>query len=359
MSAKAEIVSLTGLRGLAAFLVVLHHINIAIMPEGSRILLRGQPFVDLFFVLSGFVISMVYIEERIDWRLFFQARLARIYPLHIASAIAMAFAVVCLKLATHSPWPERVSLVEAFREFTLTMAMPFFGTDEIWNYPAWSISVEWWVYFTAFPLIVVLGRRLSIGQLVLLTAALLIGLAAFLLCVPVHFTRGWPAVCRGAFEFLAGYTIYRLGRESSVRINPLLHDLLGLGVLATIYIYPAITGKEGWFVIVLFPVIITGLLHSESNTTKFMRSGILSFFGSISYSLYLLHPLVISGMSAISEHLIHIPKALFFAITVPIAISIATLSYRFFECPARDILRGRGRRKSGPAIAGAIQNAPP
>jgi len=116
-----NIAQLTGLRGIAALGVVLHH---AANQLGGDWYLRGQPMVDVFFVLSGFVISYVYLAKGpVAWPAFARARFARIYPLHIATALAMALAGVLLARASHQPAPDWVNPTQALREATLTMAM--------------------------------------------------------------------------------------------------------------------------------------------------------------------------------------------------------------------------------------------
>src|ERR1039458_4042522 len=98
---NAKINALTSLRFFAAFAVVVYH-----MRDYSLAGLRGGPLekarlaVDLFFVLSGFILAHVYgaafTEKRSSLRAFFVARLARIYPAHLAMMIVFLLYVACL-----------------------------------------------------------------------------------------------------------------------------------------------------------------------------------------------------------------------------------------------------------------------
>lgn len=95
---KPEIRALTGVRGVAALLVVIYHWAMPYMPQGSvafRLFGRGYLFVDLFFVLSGFMMALNYghlFENHVRWpaiRFFFLRRFARVYPLYFVVMLAL------------------------------------------------------------------------------------------------------------------------------------------------------------------------------------------------------------------------------------------------------------------------------
>ena len=105
--------ALTGIRGLAAWLVVLYHIRLsltALLPgEVIAALAKGYLAVDLFFMLSGFVIWYNYADRLragggAETRLFLWRRFARVWPLH-AAILAAFIAFVALLLATGRPAP--------------------------------------------------------------------------------------------------------------------------------------------------------------------------------------------------------------------------------------------------------------
>ena len=91
-----QIGALTSLRGIAAIVVVILHFAYSTLPEAGVILSRstrffrdGYLFVDLFFILSGFIMTHVYLESflmgvnKTSYWTFIRARFARIYPLHL------------------------------------------------------------------------------------------------------------------------------------------------------------------------------------------------------------------------------------------------------------------------------------
>src|SRR5690606_26310905 len=157
--------SIEGLRGVAALLVALFHAYVynrwGGFPAHSKVLQHAWLFVDLFFVISGFVMATVYSERletpRSAWA-YMVRRFYRLYPLHVVTTAAALLAVVAVQTA---------KLVLANLGITVG-AEPPFGVKffdlgllvaemlllqglgiirmELHNYPSWSISVEFWLY---------------------------------------------------------------------------------------------------------------------------------------------------------------------------------------------------------------------
>ncbi len=158
-----QLPSLTSLRGLAALWVVLYHFSVQCFPNldatpYTHIIHKGYLAVDLFFMLSGFVMTHVYhraFSESVTrhYRGFFVARIARIYPLHVL--ILLLFVAT----AVASQWTTGTATIGSIRD------IPLQGSESVsalvanlfmlqgldagklsWNYPAWSISVEFMAY---------------------------------------------------------------------------------------------------------------------------------------------------------------------------------------------------------------------
>jgi peptidoglycan/LPS O-acetylase OafA/YrhL len=144
---RPELRPLTSIRGLFAWAVVLYHIRLACLGwlplPVIHVLAKGYLAVDVFFLLSGFVIWLNY-GERLQGRRaaadFLVRRVARIWPLH-AAMLLFALALAALLVVTGRPaWnfpfaelPLHVALVQNWG-FTHKLS---------WNDPAWSISCEW------------------------------------------------------------------------------------------------------------------------------------------------------------------------------------------------------------------------
>src|SRR6516164_1868697 len=169
---SGQLQSLTPLRGIAALWVVLYHYAVLYPPSlhlqhYTDMLEKGYLAVDLFFMLSGFVLAHVYwnafaadVDER--YRKFLFARIARLYPLHLF-VLSLFVATEIADRAVHYAETGELELVplEGAQSFTALVANLFMlqglkASQLSWNYPAWSISVEFMAYLVfpfALPLI--------------------------------------------------------------------------------------------------------------------------------------------------------------------------------------------------------------
>ena len=177
-----HLAALTGLRGIAACLVVFYHLRLSVadwMPE-NLIVAAGYGYlaVDLFFMLSGFVMWLNYARKLREQgltgaRAFWWRRFARIWPLHAAVLAAMLmFALVLLATGrdmTGYPLAELPLHVLLMQNWGLTSALT-------WNHPAWSISAEMGAYLL-FPLVAVTLRREQARPLALVAGVALAALA--------------------------------------------------------------------------------------------------------------------------------------------------------------------------------------
>lgn len=178
--------ALTGIRGIAAWLVVLYHVRASIhtiVPQPViDLFAKGYLAVDLFFVLSGFVLWFNYGERLHDggraqaWP-FLWRRFARVWPLH-AFILALFVGFALLLVATGNPSKEY-----PFAELPLhILLIQNWGmTDHLsWNDPAWSISTEFAAYLV-FPLIAAAARWDRMSSPMLLTIAGMLCVAIALL----------------------------------------------------------------------------------------------------------------------------------------------------------------------------------
>jgi peptidoglycan/LPS O-acetylase OafA/YrhL len=131
---------LDGLRGIAAIAVMAFHFNIFFLPQARLPFVgRGYLAVDLFFLLSGFVMAHVYGRKlasnwRAHWQEFAIARFARIYPL---------FALTLLAVMTVHVSDPRLRMVSfSRRSLALQPLLLQQWSGLSWNYPSWSISTE-------------------------------------------------------------------------------------------------------------------------------------------------------------------------------------------------------------------------
>jgi peptidoglycan/LPS O-acetylase OafA/YrhL len=162
---RGKLASLTGIRALAAIWVLSFHLlggTLAAFPGLPAPLKNaiggGYLGVDLFFILSGFVLAYQYLDrfERVElgpYSRFLALRLARIYPVHLFTLVLTLVLVVAARLAgfPHHSSPEFFGAGSFVANVLLVHAWGF-CTGLTWNYPSWSVSCEFLAYL-AFPFI--------------------------------------------------------------------------------------------------------------------------------------------------------------------------------------------------------------
>lgn len=326
--------ALTAIRGIAALWVVGHHLQFGLGWLGyhyaGAIFGPGYVAVDIFFVLSGFVITAVH-RDLTPGGLgdFLIRRLFRIYPLHLF-VLALILALWIWTEAAHGGHDP----TERLRDLPIAalLLQPYLIHGLTWNPVSWSIGVEMLCYLL-FPLALRHLRRLSLpGCLMLLIAA-----ALFERHVHSEVIWGWPAILRG----LAGFALGMLLQQASVLLpapRARTADLLGLAA-ASGMILSVVSGAIAD--VPLFAGLLILVLAAETGRlSKALGAGPLHWLGQISFSLYLLHPTLASlaylWLPPASLHLGPGLTALTWsAIMLACLLVLATLTWRFIEEPAR------------------------
>jgi peptidoglycan/LPS O-acetylase OafA/YrhL len=359
-----QLASLTPLRGIAALWVVIFHFCWyfpAVHPERyTGAVYKGYLAVDMFFVLSGFVITHVYKEgfaRRVTgrrYRDFLKARVARIYPLHI-TVLLLFVATATVERASSYALRGSFEPIPVLGERSIggffanvVMLQGLWARELSWNDPSWSISLEFLAYLLfplSFPVLWRAGPAAKAGLGGLLLVAL--GWLAYRTGGYFNQWNGAYAILRCLPEFLAGMLLYS-GYQSGIFACVLATD----GALAAVLLLLAVLlhlGASDLAIIPLFPLLILAAVRNTGRFSPLLNSPPLVWLGDISYSLYLLHWFVLFVTTEIARRL----PSLDFAnltlasslalITVLIAVSLAlaTLSFRFIEVTGRRWLRQR------------------
>lgn len=325
-----------GLRGIAILLVVAYHAG---LPGFNG----GYVGVDVFFVLSGYLITGLLVKEmetkgRINLPAFYARRARRLLP---ASALAL-FVTVIATYVIYSPVEQSGLPQSAFATASYVSNLYFArtatdylraGAETNPLLHTWSLSVEEQFYLV-WPLLVMLalrrGGKRRLISVMIAVASLSFALSIWLTLVrqPWAFfsspTRAWEFAIGGMGVLLAG------------RHSPSLGRIIGWLGLALVIIASIVLGKNtaypGWAA--LLPVLgTTAVLRSGTSTPvgKLLSARLLQFFGRLSYSWYLWHwpVLVLAG-------------ALWGDVSIPFRISLAALSlglalvsYKMVENPVR------------------------
>ena len=301
----AENRPLTSIRGIAALWVVGYHLTVD-FPDAPAVLphLFGLGFagVDLFFVLSGFILITVHPHLSVrEWRHFMLRRVCRVYPLHLAIMALLACAVLAAGLARiqlaaggHYDW---FGFVPA--AMLVKWLVPGPGS---WNAPSWSIAAELLCYaalpFAAPRLARSTTALLWIGSAMLAIAAgvWLGGVLAMFANHPGDAMLNWPGVVRGALGFGLGTFLATLAAgwrgDERFRTRAWLLEVIACGLLALTCVFgrvepvPAISG-----------LLIVALSLDAGPLARLLSVAPLHWLGRVSFSIYLLHAPVISVLA--------------------------------------------------------------
>ena len=351
MASSPNIRSLTSLRGFAAWWVVLFHFRGILLswsgPETSHVFGCGYVAVDLFFVLSGFVIALNYgalFQNRglAEAPYFLTVRLARIYPLHLFILCVMVITPLGLLLTGHAKLPARYDPGYFFLSLGLVQNWGF--TNQIaWNDPAWSISTEWLAYIL-FPLFVWLFAAMnpSRGKLIAVIAALLLVLGAGARSVGglggdiAHF-----GVPRCLFEFLIGMSLYYLTtctpRRQWISFLAFIVGIIAIGVF--------VSGIQPDYMVVPvgFLLIVYALSDQTMIISRVMSWRHFEMIGIISYSTYMVHILVDDWVKIILVRP-SLPGWIAFPSAIILTCVLSVALYHVVEVPSRVWGRSIARR---------------
>lgn len=362
---RIHLEGLTVLRGIAAIWVVLHHAFFSLegveLPNNNllaQVIERGWLGVDLFFILSGFILSHSY-NEKLSFRSpstiwnFVVKRFARIYPAHIF--VLCLFGVIVSSAMLLGIFHDTQSIYTTSNFLTQALMLNGLGLfpSEGWNVATWSISSEFFAYMLfPFSLLALKGVNCHVRAATFIALLICINIGA-----SVYFNSGEQymlgfefALLRVLSEFLMGMGLYRIYLYKNLRGIALV--LTGLGLLG-IFFQGLIENRFYDFMYSLyFILLILGLGNIELKRVPFF-----SYLGEISYSLYLVHSLVIILVNQVIRHTY---LGSYPSLSVPVlvfcSIFFAGLIYRYIEVPGRratiegTLLAGKAllRRKSQP-----------
>lgn len=291
--------ALTGMRGIAAWLVVFYHIRLSLtglLPAPViDALAKGYLAVDLFFMLSGFVLWLTYGPrlaggEPAAIADFWWRRIARIWPLH--AAVLAGFVMLALALVISGKDRSGYPFAELPLHVLLTQNWGFTGVLA-WNHPAWSISTEMAAYLL-FPLLALAGRRALDSRTLVASLALLLGGLALLYEASGHSSLGEAipslGLARCLFEFTAGTLAARLWlRWHGLPAARQIGLACGLCAVTTTAagLWLAIA-EAAWAPLALLLLLLSTAL-AEGRIARRLSSGPLHWLGKVSYSTYLCH----------------------------------------------------------------------
>lgn len=324
--------ALDGLRALSVLAVVWHHTAGTGRPGLAG---RGALGVDMFFAISGFLITTLLLRERrstgrISLGKFYARRSLRIFPLYY---LVLLTYIVLVALGAGGNAAEFWRHVPAFATYTSNWFVGLTNAH-VTFYFAWSLATEEQFYLFWPPLLVVLlGRRrgrpvAALGALALLCAATIVANSA-----PVGSAFGWRLLASLSLPILLGAAAALvLDSPQGFRLAaPVLTPRWAAPVLAVGTVALVAVGAPAYLVeVAMVFVVASCCVRDDTPLHRLLTLRPLVSIGAVSYGIYLMHMLAANLVRAF------VPQEyglLVFLPTLAVVIVAAQLSFRFFERP--------------------------
>lgn len=368
-----EIKALSGLRIVAALWVVLFHFRPLLQMASpplydslKPILDCGAQGVDLFFILSGFVLTWNYLDRMGDtWSTkatlhFLWLRLARVWPLYLVTMHLAAFWIIFTLNVGNFPSPEagQLTAISYLRQLAMVQLwfQPFFDGSS-WDGPAWSISAEWLAYLLFGGVVLVIfrvDRATRARGLLLLAFAATLPPVVLLVASGGQFYTPWSWLPRIVLQFTAGALACAAVRK--LRLSDRARRGAGYGSLALVAVivgvlyfldgHPLVTVRDDFGLVdVLFMPLVVTLAVGVGTLPALLSTRLLVYGGQVSFGLYMVHELVHTAwLWIMAQYQItmvpSINAKLVFVGLIVVAIALGVLLFHFVEEPARIWMRG-------------------
>ncbi len=296
---RERIFALDSLRGIAALGVALfyHYSHFTSTPVFDGFVTYwlhrwGIMLVDLFFVLSGFVLSHVYLEalarREVRPLTFFVLRFSRLYPLHFATLCCVALLQTWRAREGLGSFVYHANDLMHFALNVLFLQQGVVRTQYSFNGPSWSLTVEEVSYIAFFVCMYFFARWFKLGFAVLVAVAITIHLGDVDTHVfNRHISRGLAGFFGGALAFQVHRRAQERGRSGTLAwvAGGLAAITIGYFVMAG---YPRTTATLLAHSLVIFPALVLLVLNCAPLDRAFSARP-LAYLGEISYSVYMIH----------------------------------------------------------------------
>jgi peptidoglycan/LPS O-acetylase OafA/YrhL len=320
------------------------HFGIFFVPQGKLLAVpflgRAYLAVDLFFLLSGFVMAHVYgvalaADPAGAWPAFARARFARLYPLY-----ALTLAATVADVALFSARPPSVAFSGGSLILQPFLLQQWWPSGLSWNYPTWSISTE----MEAYVMFVFAARPLLTGRYPRIIAAGCVATIAGLSFAGggnVNLFGGTAALARTLAEFALGVLLFRAHKHGV----PLLRRWSG--ALALVFACLGLLTRQDCLVVAGLACLILYSVGATDVVGRILNCRPAILLGNWSYAVYLWHvPVHIAIMGVLAAHGVPVTSlnpsiaTLLALVAALIVIGLSAVSYGYFERPMRSWLIG-------------------
>jgi peptidoglycan/LPS O-acetylase OafA/YrhL len=367
--------SLTALRGIAALLVVVYHFSKIVLDDEllplsqSSFVQKSYLMVDFFFILSGFIMVYVYggwFEKKFnggDFRQFFVARFARLYPLHLFTLGWCLLLKILLLLSGVmpglSPKMQGMFNLEALPIHLLLLNAFVPDAFLTFNIPSWSVSAEWYTYLL-FPVLAWVAARQAWMRKILFVALLYVAYWAIIQFYGHNFDLNVTHY-GGVFRCLIGFGIGMVTYAGYTRLRrwPGLRHGGWLALACVLVVLGMHFGVSDLFMVTMFPMLIFLAARHTGAMSRLFNRPFFQTIGERSYSIYMIHvPLMstflVGWLMFRTEKSVGVDNASALALSPAVAwgacaayaalvLALSALTFRYVESPMRRWVNGRFR----------------
>jgi len=332
---RAEI---DGLRALAVVPVILFH-------AGFELFSGGFVGVDVFFVISGYLITTILIEDIENKRLsiinFYERRARRILPaLFFVMLVCIPFAWLWMLPSQMKDFSQSFVAISLFASNILFWRERGYfsaASEEIPFLHTWSLAVEE-QYYVMFPIFLILVWRFGRNKVFwLIVVMLIMSLILSEFGWRIRPTANFYLAPTRAWELFAGSLAAFIVQNNGVQKNNSLAFLGLAAIFFSIFVYDESTPFPSVYAIIPVSGVILLVLYAEKETlvASLLSNKVIVKIGLISYSAYLWHqPLfAFARIKVVNE-----PSHLIMSILAFSSFPLAYLSWKFIETPFRDKL---------------------
>ncbi len=358
-SVPADLPSLTAVRLYLAIFVVLFHYTInGTVPfsDATGFFERSRMSVDMFFILSGFILTHVYLaagRAPLDYPRFLMARAARIFPMHWFALSIVLVMVLAAQMMGRPVDPTFYDWKQFWLHLPLIQVWFPTGYTGEWNGPSWSLSAEWWAY-CVFPMYawIFMGLRQRPWALLALALVSMVACDALswtVLGIMAPHAENGLALVRIAGTFLYGCALYAfLGRlPQGLKLARTVFAVLVVTIVLSMHF-----ALDDRIIVLLAGPFVLSLAWMDRDSPPRPQTRLSRFFhfgGEASYALYLLHlPILMLWKQGFAIVLGLDPDRTFglteTSLLLVVTLGLSALAYVWVEKPSRRILRGAGER---------------
>ncbi|REC45923.1 acyltransferase family protein [Chryseobacterium sp. 5_R23647] len=321
-----------GIRALAFFLVFIFHLNASWLPGGFI-------GVDIFFVISGFLMTSIIVDQKnrntFSYYDFYLKRLKRIFPAYVIFIFITLFfgAFIYLNRDIWTLQKSGGSSILFVSNLLFARGDSYFGAQLSENpfLHTWSLAVEMQFYFI-LPLIIILSPKKYLSKIILLIIIVSTIYSSTIIFLENNKSSAYFSLAFRIPEFLIG-GFYALAFKEKLNFNKIYNNLFAISSFTILILSAFLINENSFFpgATALIPTIAAAnlLVIDDNIISNFFSKKIAVFFGELSYSLYLWHwPIIALIRYFNDDYLLSSYEIIFICFSTFI---LSWLSYYFIE----------------------------